>query len=45
MTLTATTAAGKQGYALMDVPEAQAVALADSATPGMLTDFLAESVR
>jgi len=40
VTMTATTAAGKQGYSLIDVPEAQAVALADAATPGLLTAFL-----
>lgn len=40
VTLTATTAAGKQGYRLYDVPEPDATALADHATPGLLTPFL-----
>jgi len=40
VTMTATTAAGKQGYSVMDVPETQAIALADAATPGLLTAFL-----
>jgi putative membrane protein len=40
-TLTATTAGGAQGYVIHDVPEADATALANEATPGMLTPFLA----
>jgi putative membrane protein len=40
VTLTATTAAGKQGYHAVDIPEALAVALADEAVPGLLTQFL-----
>lgn len=39
--LTATTAAGAQHYSALDVPEHLAVALADAATPGLLTPFLA----
>lgn len=45
VTMTATTAAGKQGYRLIDVPEAQAVALADEATPGLVTEFLATEAQ
>jgi putative membrane protein len=41
VTLTATTAAGKQAYRAVDVPEHVAVALADAAVPGLLTPFLA----
>jgi putative membrane protein len=40
VTLTATTAAGKQGYRVHDVPERQAVALANEALPGLLAPFL-----
>jgi putative membrane protein len=40
-TLVATTAAGQQAYAAIDIPEHEAVALADAATPGLLTPFLA----
>ncbi len=40
VTLIATTAAGKQRYAVVDVPEATAVALADATVPGLLTPFL-----
>jgi putative membrane protein len=40
VTLTATTAAGKQGYHAVDIPEPVAVALADEAVPGLLTPFL-----
>ena len=39
-TLVATTAAGQQAYAAIDLPEDQAVALAATATPGLLTPFL-----
>ena len=39
-TLTATTAAGRQAYTAYDLPDGQAVALADAATPGMLSEFL-----
>ena len=40
-TLVATTAAGGQSLEVLDVPAGQAVALADAATPGLLTPFLA----
>lgn len=40
-TLTATTAAGGQYYKVMDLPQAEAVAFADRAVPGLLADFLA----
>ena len=39
-TLTATTAAGRQGYAVADVDPARALALADAAVPGLLEPFL-----
>jgi len=39
-TLTATTAAGRQGYAVTDVPLPMALALGDRALPGLLVDFL-----
>lgn len=38
--LTATTSAGKQGYTAIDIPEAEALALAEAAAPGLLTPFL-----
>jgi putative membrane protein len=41
VTLVATTAAGQQAYAAIDVPEAMAVALADAAVPGLISPFLA----
>ncbi|KQT92030.1 hypothetical protein ASG49_08575 [Marmoricola sp. Leaf446] len=40
-TLVATTAAGGQSLEVLDVPVDVAVALADAATPGLLTPFLA----
>jgi putative membrane protein len=40
-TLTATTAAGRQRYAVTDVPLALALPLANRALPGLLDDFLA----
>ena len=40
VTLVATTAAGKQAYAAIDIPEGQAIALADAAVPGLVTPFL-----
>ena len=40
-TLVATTAAGKQQYAAIDVPEATAIALANAAVPGLVEQFLA----
>ncbi|WP_165355145.1 PH domain-containing protein [Nocardioides oleivorans] len=42
--LTATTAAGKERVLVRDVRLDVAVALADSSTPGLLTDFLAPGV-
>ncbi|MDQ1538072.1 MAG: putative rane protein [Actinomycetota bacterium] len=39
-TLTATTAAGRQQYAVADVPLAVAVSLGNQAVPGLLDDFL-----
>lgn len=40
VTVTATTAAGRQGYALHDVPEARAVMLVADAVPDLLADFV-----
>lgn len=40
-TLTATTAAGKQRYAVEDVDPREAIRFADSTVPGLLTEFLA----
>jgi putative membrane protein len=40
-TLVATTAAGQQAYAAIDIPLERAIALADDAVPGLLTPFLA----
>ncbi|CCH79292.1 Membrane-flanked domain (fragment) [Nostocoides japonicum T1-X7] len=40
VTLTATTAAGHQEYTAYDLPEGRAIAVADEATPGMLSEFL-----
>ena len=40
-TLTATTAAGRQRYAVTDVPLSLALSLASRALPGLLDDFLA----
>jgi putative membrane protein len=42
VTLVATTAAGRQGYEVQDVPLDVAVRLADQAVPGLLTPFLVE---
>ena len=39
-TLIATTAAGRQGYAVTDVPLSMALSLGDRATPGLLAPFL-----
>ena len=39
-TLTATTAAGRQGYEVADVDPARALGLADAAVPGLLEPFL-----
>jgi putative membrane protein len=41
VTLVATTAAGQQAYAAIDIPESMAVALADTAVPGLVSPFLA----
>ncbi len=41
VTLVATTAAGEQAYAAIDIPEATAIALADAAVPGLVAPFLA----
>lgn len=43
VTLSATTAAGKQAYEILDVEPAVAIAVADRATPGLLTPFLTTS--
>ncbi|HEY0903946.1 MAG TPA: PH domain-containing protein [Marmoricola sp.] len=43
VTLTATTAAGKQAYSAVDVPEQVAVALADAAVPDLVGQFLRSS--
>lgn len=40
VSLTATTAAGRQSYEILDVPEDVAVALADEAVPGLVSQFL-----
>ncbi len=40
-TLIATTAAGKQQYAAIDIPVAEATALANAAVPGLIEQFLA----
>jgi len=40
VTLSATTAAGKQVYHVFDVPEQTAIALADAAVPGLVGQFL-----
>ncbi len=40
VTLTATTAAGRQAYEVSDVPEAAALELADEAAQGLLREFL-----
>jgi putative membrane protein len=41
VTLVATTAAGRQHYDVIDLAQADAIALADASTPGLLTPFLA----
>lgn len=43
-TLTATAAAGRQRYAVTDVPLSMAVALGNRALPGLLSDFLEPEV-
>lgn len=40
VTLVATTAAGKQSYRVTDVPQAEALQVADRGLPGLLTPFL-----
>jgi putative membrane protein len=45
VTLCATTAAGKQVYHALDLPEEMAIALADAAVPGLLTPFVESAVR
>lgn len=40
-TLVATTAGGRQGYAIPDVPDAEAIRVARAAVPGLLEQFLA----
>ncbi len=40
VTLVATTAAGRQHYDVLDLAQADAIALADAATPGLLSPFL-----
>jgi putative membrane protein len=44
VTLTATTAAGRQGYAVQDVAGREALAVADAVTPGLLDEFRAAPV-
>ena len=43
-TLVATTAAGPESVVVVDLPLAQAIALADAATPGMLDEVLTAGV-
>jgi putative membrane protein len=43
LTLTATTAAGEQAYAVLDVTPAEALRVAEAAVPGLLAPFLAEA--
>jgi putative membrane protein len=45
VTLTATTAAGRQYYAAHDVPEAEALSVATAATPNLVRPFLAAASR
>jgi putative membrane protein len=42
MTLTATTAAGRQGYRVWDIEPGEGLALADAVTPGLLIPFRRE---
>ena len=44
-TLTATTAAGRQGYRVQDVAAADAVRLAGDVVPGLLDEFVRQPVR
>ncbi|GAA3209620.1 PH domain-containing protein [Dactylosporangium siamense] len=41
-TLVATTAGGRQGYPILDVPDAEAIRVARTATPNLLEQFLAD---
>jgi putative membrane protein len=41
-TLVATTAGGRQGYSILDVPDAEAIRVARTATPNLLEQFLAD---
>jgi putative membrane protein len=43
VTLTATTAAGDQAYAILDVTPDEAVRVAEAAAPGLLAPFLQDS--
>lgn len=43
LTLSATTAAGRQAYPVQDVPAGAAIELARAATPGLLEPFLADA--
>ncbi|MFL6173774.1 MAG: PH domain-containing protein [Marmoricola sp.] len=43
VSLTATTAAGRQSYEVLDIEENAAVALADAAVPGLVSQFLLRS--
>ena len=45
ITVEATTAAGRQRYAALDVPAERAVRVADAAVPGLLTPFLVRRVN
>jgi putative membrane protein len=40
VSLTATTSAGQQSYEILDIPEGMAVALAEAAVPGLLSEFV-----
>jgi putative membrane protein len=45
VTLTATTSAGRGAYDVLDIAEADGLALAENAVPGMLAPFLVEDAR
>jgi putative membrane protein len=45
VTLSATTAAGRQAYHAVDLPEDVAIALADAAVPGLVSQFVELGVR
>jgi putative membrane protein len=40
VSLTATTAAGRQSYEILDLPETWAAGFADAAVPGLVSQFL-----